>query len=36
MEEIVRAKFTQHPEFAEQLLTTCDKIIIKVREDLKK
>ena len=35
MEEIVRAKFTQHPEFAEQLLTTCDKIIIKVREDLK-
>ena len=29
MEEIVRAKFTQHPELAEQLLATGQKIIIE-------
>lgn len=29
MEEIVRAKFTQHPELAEKLLATGDKIIVE-------
>ena len=29
MEEIVRAKFTQHPELAERLLATGDKVLIE-------
>lgn len=29
MEEIVRAKFTQHPELAEKLLETGDKILVE-------
>lgn len=29
MEEIVRAKFTQHPELARQLLATGDKILVE-------
>ena len=29
MEEIVRAKFTQHPELAERLLATGDKVLVE-------
>ena len=29
MEEIVRAKFTQHPELAGKLLATCDKVLVE-------